>query len=217
MKLKAVIIAAALVILAAAAGALYYSGMLSPLIKAFAGSPERDAQKAVGTLVAVTPTSVTITVQDGAQKTFAIGPDTLVISQVSAGETGKSLEQLPLKSPVLVVPGASRAAAASISLLPPLPPAPPPDTEIVTMEGAMASRTADSITLRMDDGTSVRLLVTASTSVASKVAAGEAGAGFDSLEFRDRISAFGARNEDGSVEALQLLILRDPAAPVAGQ
>jgi hypothetical protein len=170
-----------------------------------------------GTVTAISPSSISIRQQDGAQKTFAIGPDTLVISQVSAGETGKSLEQLPLKSPVLVVPGASRAAAASISLLPPLPPAPPPDTEIVTMEGAMASRTADSITLRMDDGTSVRLLVTASTSVASKVVAGEVGAGFDSLEFRDRISAFGARNEDGSVEALQLLILRDPAAPVAGQ
>ena len=85
------------------------------------------------------------------------------------------------------------------------------------VEGAMASKTADSITLRMDDGTSVRFLVTASTSVVSKVEAGGVGAGFDSLEFRDRVSAFGARNEDGSVEALQLLILPPSAADGANR
>jgi hypothetical protein len=217
MKLKAVIIAAALAVLAAAAGALYYSGTLNPFMEILAGFPERDEQKAVGALAAVTPTSVTIAGQDGAQKTFAIGPDTLVISQVAAGETGKALGQIPLKSPVMIVPGASRTVAASISLLPPLPPAPPPGAEIVTTEGAMASKTADSITLRMDDGTSVRFLVTASTSVVSKVEAGGVGAGFDSLEFRDRVSAFGARNEDGSVEALQLLILPPSAADGANR
>ena len=214
-KAKAAIIAAALVLLVGAAGALYYSGMLGS-----ADPSAQESQKGLphvsGTLTAVSPDSVTVTDDEGRAVTLAVNPQTRVVTQVAAGETGKTLEQLPLQDRVLVVlDEADRTVAATVTPIP-LPFMPPEGAVVTSTEGAVVSKTVTSLTIRQDDGFTVEVQVGPSTKVVSNVLAGEKGAGFDSLSAGDRVGIVGtvSADEGAPIDVLQIAIVK-PLAPAA--
>ena len=193
----AVIAVIALVAAAGIAGALYYSGMLGPR----AASPAQGLPHVFGTLTAATPTSITIAGPDGRETVLSVSAQTRVITQVAAGETGKTVEQLPLQSQVLVVQDtADKSVAVSISPLP-SPPRPAPGVMLTSAEGTILSKTATGLMLQKDDGTPIGITVDASTQILSNVAAGETGKGFGSLAVGDRVGAVGTLNAGTSIDA----------------
>jgi hypothetical protein len=203
MKSKPVIAALALAAVALVLAALYFSGAFKPRQATVQGLPH-----VFGTLVAATPSSVTIADEHGKPVTLSVNAGTQVITQVGAGEKGRTLEQIPLQSRVVIVQDAADATvAASISPLP-APPMPTQGIMLTSAEGTVLSKAADSFMLQKDDGTPIKIAVSASTKILSNVAAGEEGKGFESIKAGDRVGAVGTLDAGVSIDAVQLLILR---------
>jgi hypothetical protein len=203
MKSKPVIAALALAAVACAAGALYFSGALKPRQATVQGLPH-----VFGTLVAATPSSITIAGADGKPVTLSVNAGTQVITQVEAGEKGRTLEQIPLQSKVIIVQNAAdKTVAASVSPLP-APPMPTQGIMLTSAEGTVLSKAVDSFMLQKDDGTPIKIAMSASTKILSNVAAGEEGKGFESIKAGDRVGAVGTLNAGVSIDAVQLLVLR---------
>jgi hypothetical protein len=79
---------------------------------------------------------------------------------------------------------------------------------LTSAEGTVLSKAADSFMLQKDDGTPIKIAVSASTKILSNVAAGEEGKGFESIKAGDRVGAVGTLDAGVSIDAVQLLILR---------
>lgn len=213
MKTKAAMAVIALVLLVGAAGALYYSGVLD----ARHSTEQEGLPHVSGTLTAVTPANVTITDDEGKAITLSINAQTRVVTQVAAGETGKTLEQLPLQDRVLVVLDESdRTVAGTVTPIP-QPFFPPEGATATSTEGAVVSKTATTLTIRQDDGFTVEVRVEPSTKVVSNVLAGEKGAGFDSLSAGDRVGIIGtvSADEGAAIDVLQIAIIKPLASAAA--
>ena len=212
MKTKTAIAVIALVLLVGVSGALYYSGVLG----ARHSTEQEGLPHVSGTLTAVSPDSVTVTDDNGKAVTLTANAETKVVTQVAAGETGKTLEQLPLQAHVLVVlDEADRTVAGTITPIP-QPFFPPEGAMATSTEGTVVSKTATGLTIRQDDGLAVEVRVGPSTKVLSNVLAGEKGAGFDSLSAGDRVGIVGtvSADEGPAIDVLQIGIIK-PLAPAA--
>ena len=137
-----------------------------------------------GTLQASTENSVTILLQEGDQKTFALSSTTQVISQVKAGETGKSLNEFAAGTMVLVQPSdsntktATRITISATAVVTNTNPMGPP----VTLVGAVVATTTDSLTIKTDQDPSLVLRLAGDTVVLSNVEAGHKGMGLSDAD-----------------------------------
>lgn len=137
-----------------------------------------------GTLQTSTEDSVVILLQEGEQKTFALSSTTQVISQVKAGETGKSLAEFPAGTPVLVQPSdsstkiATRITISATAGVTNTNPAGPP----VTLVGAVVATTTNSLTIKTDQDPGLVLQLADDTVVLSNVEAGHRGMGLSDAD-----------------------------------
>jgi hypothetical protein len=115
-----------------------------------------------GTLDAETPDSITITPQNGQQRTFSVSTSTQVVTQVAADEVGKSLAEISEGTQVLIQPADANATAAKRVTIMPAPvisnqdPSGPP----VAISGTLLSTTTSSVTLKTAADKSLRVALT---------------------------------------------------------
>jgi len=129
----------------------------------------------IGTLVSATPSAVTVQLQDNSQKTFTVSDATQVISQVANGQTGKTLSDLTAGTMILVVPDATGAAAAQVSVVPMAPP-PPTNGAPASVSGTVASKSATTLVIKPQDGSAnMSVTINNTTEVLSNVLAGQPG------------------------------------------
>jgi hypothetical protein len=169
-----------------------------------------------GTVTAISPSSISIRQQDGAQKTFAIGPDTLVISQVAAGETGKSLADITAGTLVILRPSpANPGALASIQIsgagAPPAPgaAAAAPSGPPVSFMGTVVTVSPSALVIKPQEPNAedVEVAITAGTVVRSNVLAGQKGKTFEDIAAGTPVFIAGTTGDAGvTANIVQVLV-----------
>jgi len=192
------------VVLVAVAGALVYvAGRMHGT-----GQPPTNPA-IVGTFVSATPNSITIKVQNGSQKTFAISPATKIITQVQSGQIGKTLAQIAAGSDVFVQPHAIGSSVIdSVSILPqPAIPNQNPAGPTVIVSGTLVSTTTNSMILTTADNTTAHITLTKDTVILSNVLAGEQGKTLADAPAGTYMQVLGIAGKDGpTAESVQILL-----------
>jgi hypothetical protein len=165
-----------------------------------------------GAVTAISASSVTVTKQDGTSATLGITADTQVVSQVSAGQTGKSASAITPGTLVLVIPSPTDASVAqTITIVPsPTPPAisasmgPP-----ANITGTVTAKGATSMTLRTQGGTAT-VFYSKDTPVFTNVLAGQKGKSLGDIKVGTMIQVSGTTGSTGvtagSVRVLAALV-----------
>lgn len=162
------------------------------------------ANPTAGTINARTSTSITVAAQ-GASRTFAITPSTVVRSVVAAGVAGKSAADLTVGASVFVIPLPSDPNTAGvINLPPPLPPKPGPGA--VALSGKVSAVSSGSMTLTLGDNTTKKVLVSSKTTILSNVSAGQKGKGLSDLKGL-QVQVLGTTTS-GSITAQTVLVIQ---------
>ena len=199
----------ALLLLVAAASGIYFF-LHSTALVGKNGMGVHVTPGIMGTLKAQTGTSVTILLQDGLEKTFAVSKYTQIITRVSSGEVGKTLEQMESGATLLIMSDtADPSSAASISLLPALSvPAPSPEGPLVSIVGKVAHMTSGTIVVETEDQGIVSVIASESTPLYSNALAGQRGKTYADIALGVQIVVSGITAPSGvKANSIQLLVL----------
>ena len=172
-----------------------------------AGLPKHPA--VVGTYQTSSDTSVTIKLQDGGQRTFAVSSTTKVVSQVASAEVGKTLSQFAAGAAVQVQPSNKSRSTADMILLMPAPVATnqDPTGPSVTLSGTLVATTTTSISIRTEQDPSLHIELDAGTVVYSNTLAGHKGASLNDTAAGMYVQVEGSASADGiSARSVQLLV-----------
>lgn len=167
----------------------------------------------LGTLKTSTSASVTIALQDGSERTFAVSEGTHIITRVSGGEIGKTLAQMESGATLLVMPGAAdSSSAASVSHIPVLSvPAPSPAGPPVSTTGKVVNMTASAIIIETQSGGIVSVVVPESALVYSNVLAEQKGKTYSDITLGTQVVVSGVASVNGLIaDSIQLLVLLVP-------
>jgi hypothetical protein len=162
----------------------------------------------IGTFISATPTNVIVQLQDGSQKTLNVSSSTQVISQVASGQTGKSLADLTSGTMVLVIPQDSdETSATSISVVPmPPPPSASASGTPVSVDGTLVGKTPSSLTLEVQGGDTITVLINKNTTVLSNVLPGQVGKSISDIVAGMALQISGATGTNG-VNANSIVVL----------
>lgn len=169
----------------------------------------------VGTVTAISADSISIRQQDGAQKTFAISPSTLVISQVTSGQTGKGIADITTGTLVILRPSPEAPGflySIQISLAggpPPTAPAAAPSGPPVSFMGTVVSVGPSTLVVKPEDqsAASVQVTITPDTAIRSNVLAGQEGKTFEDIKAGSPVFVAGTTGSDAGVVANSVQVL----------
>jgi hypothetical protein len=181
-----------------------------------AAAPDPNIVAPVGTVSAVSSDSISIRQQqDGAQKTFAISSTTLIISQVSAGETGKSLADIREGTLVILRPSPeSPGTLASIQISAagtgaPGAGAPAQGGTPVSLQGTVVTASPSMLVVKPQGAgaENVKVAVTGSTVIRSNVLAGQKGKTYDDIASGTLVFVAGVTTDAGvTASSVQVLV-----------
>ncbi len=173
--------------------------------------PNAPGMPVAGTIEAVSAGSITIKPQSGNARTFAITPDTRIISTVEAGEAGLGLAAAQVGTPATVVPSTTDASlAANLQLiLPPAPaPMPPAGATYVNIAGPVLSHSATGLVVKnLQINANAAIAITPDTRIISNVAEGERGLGLSDIADNSTFVSVGAVESAGAYTAHTVQIL----------
>ena len=164
----------------------------------------------MGALKASASTSVTILLNDGSEKTFALTKYTQIITRVFAGEVGKTLDQVESGATLVVQPDAADASsAASVSIMPALStPASSPEGPPVSLVGRVVNVTPATLTLETQSQGIVNVAVSENSQVYSNVLAGQTGKTYADIAPGMQVVVSGITGLAGiKANSIQLLVL----------
>ena len=173
-----------------------YSIHISPLA---APIVRPDNSVAGGPISSVSASSITISKQDGTSATFSVTPSTMVISQVAAGQTGKSVADLANGTMVLVIPSNTNPATAqSISIVPiPAMPAASGAAALTTIAGTVTAVSSGSLTVATAEGPKVPVQLGKDTQLLSNVVSGQKGKIQSDIKAGDAVQVTGIMGATG--------------------
>ena len=169
----------------------------------------------VGEVTAISADSISIRQQDGAQKTFAISPSTLVISQVAGGQVGKGIGDITTGTLVILRPSPEATGSLysiQISLAggpPPSAPAAAPSGPPVSLMGTVVTIGPSSLVVKPEDpsAASVKVAITPDTVIRSNVLAGQKGKAFEDIKAGSAVFVAGTAGSDAGVTANSVQVL----------
>ena len=172
----------------------------------------------VGEVTAISADSISIRRQEnGAERTFAITPATLVISQVSSGETGKGLSDITAGTLVVLRPSPSNpstidsiqiSAAGSAA---PSAPADAPSGPPVSFMGTVVTASPSLLVIKPEGAGAgagnIEVTITGDTAVRSNVLAGQKGKTFDDIRAGTPVFVAGSAGSGSGVVAGTVQVL----------
>jgi hypothetical protein len=183
-----------------------------------AAMPDPNVVAPAGIVTAVSADSISIRRQEnGAERTFAITPATLVISQVSSGETGKGLSDITAGTLVVLRPSPSNpstidsiqiSAAGSAA---PSAPADAPSGPPVSFMGTVVTASPSLLVIKPEGAGAgagnIEVTITGDTAVRSNVLAGQKGKTFDDIRAGTPVFVAGSAGSGSGVVAGTVQVL----------
>lgn len=163
----------------------------------------------VGLLKASTGDSVTITLGDNSERTFAVSADTRIVSRVASGEVGKALAEIAPGTPVMIQPHAPNAAEAdSVNILSmPSAQGASPGGPMTAVVGTIVSTSTGSIIIKTDTDSQARIIITTDTVFLSDVLAGQKGRTLSDAALGTYVQVLGTAGAQGlAARTVQILM-----------